>query len=413
MATTDKGKRRERNRKRFDEESVLTLPAKRRQYMVWDTGTEAARGLGVLVSPTGTRSYRVVYRFPGTTKLHGLGLGRVGVISLEEARGKALEARRKAAQGIDPKGADLRYSTKFGEAIEEFVQRHLIGKRNAVTAQPIKSQLLTHFAEWKERPVSSVTATEISNLLDAIRDGNGEVRGKPYQANKLHAWLKTFFRWCARPDIGKIKASPMLSIDRPFDGEKPRDRVFSDGELVALWRAANAIGGIHGKFLKALLLTGKRKGALARMRWEHIDGNWLWTPPASESKRNKKTLPAPLSSLLQKELGKRQASGYVFEGIVESTPYDPINLPRLVQRCSKVADFFPHALRHTAETKLAELKVPPHVRDLLFDHQPQRGAGARYDHYSYGDEMRQAVELWAAYVRKLAGPKAVPSAIGT
>jgi integrase len=405
-----KGKRRERNRKRLNEDNVVTLPAKRRPYMAWDTGTEAARGLGVLVSPTGTRSYRVVYRYKGTTKLHGKGLGRVGIVTLAEARELANEARRKAAKGIDPKSEEAGSAIDFKGAVEEFVQRWLIGSQNAVTALDIQRQLLKAFPQWEKRPIASIHAPEIFKALEAIRDGNGEVRRKPYQANKLHAWLKTFFRWCANPSIDKLKTSPMVSVPRPFSGEKARDRVFSDNELASLWRAANAIGGVNGKFLRVLMLTGKRKGALSRMRWEEIDGNWLWTPPASENKRNKKTLPAPLSSLVQKELGKRQPSGFVFPGVVDAVPYDPINLPALVQRHSKVNDFFPHALRHTAETKLAELKVLPHIRDLLFDHQPQRGAGARYDHYSYGDEMREAVELWAAYIRKLVGPKPVTSA---
>jgi len=39
-----------------------------------------------------------------------------------------------------------------------------------------------------------------------------------------------------------------------------------------------------------------------------------------------------------------------------------------VQKLSCIADFFPHALRHTMETKLAKLKVSPHIRDLLLDH---------------------------------------------
>jgi hypothetical protein len=97
-------------------------------------------------------------------------------------------------------------------------------------------------------------------------------------------------------------------------------------------------------------------------------------------------LPVPLSTLTQSVIGKRQSQGYVFPGPVESTHYtDDGVLHRKVRRESGITDFFPHALRHTAETKLAELRIPPHIRDLLFDHVPMRGSGARYDHYEYGD----------------------------
>ena len=220
--------------------------------------------------------------------------------------------------------------------------------------------------------------------------------------------MRTFFDWCAKPEIGKIKTSPMIGLKKPFDKERPRERSFNDDEIVKIWRAANKIGGVEGRFVQALLLTGKRKGALSRMRWEHINAAWFWDPPSSESTKNKRLLPVPLSALTQSVIGKRQPNGYVFPGPTEHTHYqDDGSLRKQVRRESGIADFFPHALRHTVETKLAELRVPPHIRDLLFDHQPQRGSGARYDHHAYGDEMRESIEAWAGYVANLVQPKLV------
>jgi integrase len=404
--------RRDRTRRRLNEENVRRLPVRRRPYVTWDTGTDAARGLGVLTSPLGTKTFRVVFRFPGTLKVHGMKLGRVGEITLEEAREAATEARRKAAKGIDPKSDNGQSSTEFESAVREYVQRHQVGAKRNTTALEVQRRVLRACEQWSKRPVASITAVEIWHLLEALRDGNGEVKGKPYQANRVYSALKGFFKWAADPKIGKIKVSPMATMDQPFKGEKPRERFFNDQEIARLWQAANKIGGTHGKFLKALLLTGKRKGALSRMRWEQIDATWLWTPPKSEDKRNKRTSPAPIPSLLQRELGKRQAAGFVFQGVVDNTPYDPEPLPHLVRKVSGIKDFFPHALRHTAETKLAELKVPPHIRDLLFDHVTQRGAGGRYDHFAYTDEMREGIERWGDYVRKLVGPKVVdPKAV--
>ena len=33
------------------------------------------------------------------------------------------------------------------------------------------------------------------------------------------------------------------------------------------------------KFVKLLILTGKRRNAVQGMRWEQLDGDWYWTPP--------------------------------------------------------------------------------------------------------------------------------------
>jgi integrase len=402
-------KRRPRNLKKFTEDSVLKLPAKRRQYLAWDTGTDAARGLGVLISPTGTRSYRVVYYFPGSGKPHSMHLGRVGEMMLAEARKRTLEARAKAREGIDPKAADVSKSDDFKSAVEDYVRHWQKGKRQNATADEVQRILLKACAEWHHRPVATIRPQEIEKLLNTIRDGDDNgTKPRKYLANRVHALLRTFFDWCAKPAVAKLTKSPMAGLDKPYDGEKPRERHFSDDEIKAIWRAANKIGGTEGRFLKALLLTGKRKGALSRMKWEHINATWFWEPPASESTKNKRLLPVPLSTLTQSVIGKRQSQGYVFPGPVESVPYIDDGTLRLnVRRESGVADFRPHDLRHTAETKLAELRVLPHIRDLLFDHQPMRGSGARYDHHEYGDEMREGIEKWAQYVANLVQPKLV------
>src|SRR6476661_1145644 len=90
-----KRRNRARNYKKFDDDNVLTLPVKRRAYMCWDAGTAAVRGLGILISPKGTRSFRVTYYFPGSSKPHTMHLGRVGEVTLADARKQAMEARKR------------------------------------------------------------------------------------------------------------------------------------------------------------------------------------------------------------------------------------------------------------------------------------------------------------------------------
>jgi integrase len=404
-----KSTRGKRNRKKFDEDNVKALPTKQHQYMCWDAGRYSQRGLGILISPTGTRSYRVVYYYPGSSKPQSMHLGRVGEMTLAKARKLAEEARTKAREGVDPKAADVTRSSDFKSSVEDYVRHYQIGEQQNVTALECRRILLKACAEWHQRPIATIRAKEIGDLLRAIRDGDGKgSKAHPYQANRVFSQLRTFFTWCALPDVEKIKISPMVGMKKPFAKEKPRDRHFNDDEIKALWRAANKIGGVEGRFVKALILTGKRKGALSRMKWEHINKDWFWEPPASESNQKKHLLPVPLSSLMQSVIDKRQSQGYVFPGPTERTHYlDDGTLRHRVRRESGVDDFFPHALRHTVETKLAELRIQPHVRDLLLDHVPQRGSGARYDHHSYGDEMREAIEKWAAYVADLVQPKLV------
>ncbi len=69
--------RRPANRKKFTDLSLRrSKPKKDRQYMVWDRGTQGQRGLSLLISPGGTKSFRSTYYFPGSSKPHSRKLGR-------------------------------------------------------------------------------------------------------------------------------------------------------------------------------------------------------------------------------------------------------------------------------------------------------------------------------------------------
>ncbi len=179
------------------------------------------------------------------------------------------------------------------------------------------------------------------------------------------------------------------------------------------------MGGTEGKYLKLLLLVGKRKTALAEMRWEDIDDTWFWTPPKPKGE-NKRLHPVPLSIYAQRLLHPR-AKGFVFPGDDDGHIYvNGSQLQNKIIKASGLTEYFHHGVRHIVETKMAELRtdktrpddktrplILPHIRDLLLDHRPQRGSGADYDHHDYLDDMRDAMEAWAAHVAKLVRPEGV------
>jgi integrase len=141
------------------------------------------------------------------------------------------------------------------------------------------------------------------------------------------------------------------------------------------------------------------------MRWEQID-DWVWSP--SGSSRNKRQHTIPLPVLVQSIIGPRKKSGFVFPGDkddrlwIENPKHD-----KLIKKASGFADYHPHGLRHLAESKCAELKVPTDIRDLLFDHVSGRGSGKIYDHHEYLDEMREAYEKYAKHIQGLTQPRLV------
>jgi len=274
--------------------------------MVWDKGV---KGLHVLVSPGGARTYRSLYYYAGSSKPHSRKLGRVGVMSLDQARKLCLADQKAAREGIDPLRDEPSRSDAFEAVVNEYIDREQVARKSNATAEEARRILLKDCAAFGHRPIASIRIGEIEDLLERVRDGDAEHRARPYLAVKLWGHLGSLFRWCVRKR--KLAASPMLGIDRPWEGAKSRDRVYSDSELKKLWtcdtRTAVAANGdkvqfnpSEGAYLKLLILTGKRKTALADMRWGEIDENWNWTPPPG--KPNKQVHPLPLPKLAQRIL---------------------------------------------------------------------------------------------------------------
>lgn len=117
MKTNDDNDENDENTKKpvsFTAASVRRFkPPKVGQTVHWDGGTNGQRGLSVLVSAGGTRTFRATYYWPNKKgKLNGKGkvilvpisvsLGRVGEMDLGRARERTAEYRKKAMAGINP-----------------------------------------------------------------------------------------------------------------------------------------------------------------------------------------------------------------------------------------------------------------------------------------------------------------------
>jgi integrase len=405
-------------RKVFTDTNVLSLPARAKGYMIWDGGRgrnsdDVCRGLGIWVTPLGAKSYISMFYFPGSSRSHSHKLGRTDEITLAKARELCRQDRAKARAGVDPRIDNVSNSDTFKDAVDEYINRVQIAQDRRLRAEEARRVLLADTKDWYKRPIGSIRAQELRARLELVRDGDvdGNLKPRPYLANLLYSRMKPFFAWCADPSIGKITTSP-ITFKKPFRGATRRERDWfkgatADEAIKTIWNAADKLGNkVAGKYLKVLLLTGKRRTALAEMRWEHVDEHWFWNAPGGRSKE-KRLHAAPLSSLVQRILHPRQQTGFVFPGKRGGRIVVSSSLTRSIIKAGAHEDFFLHGLRHICETKMAEFKIPAHVRDRLFDHASGRGSGKVYDHHEYEDEMMAALEKWASYIEGLVQPEGI------
>ena len=187
-----------------------------------------------------------------------------------------------------------------------------------------------------------------------------------------------------------------MGVDRP-GGETERDRVYTDDEITALWRAFDGMG-IAGQVLKLCLVTGQRLNECAGMEKSEISSD-EWTIPGLRTKNGRPHIVA-LSGLALEVISitPNLSEQYVFASpsnrIDDAAIRHFSTARRTVKSSSGVADFQPHDLRRTCSTNITKLGFSRFVADCVLNH-AQQGVGRVYDRYDYLKEKTEALDAWA------------------
>ena len=218
-------------------------------------------------------------------------------MSLAEARDACREDQKKAHAGIDPRSTDSRKSNSYISCVEDYVNLVQIRKKGARHAE-CKRLLLSYCTDWHQLPVATIRQQQLEHLLIEIRDKPHGKRNKPrpYLSTKLWATWRPFFMWCAKRNL--VKLSPMLHVDKPLGrcqatcASLVQRKSAADTAIKQLWSVANQLEAsqdeqekLEGKYLKLMVLLGKRMSALVNMKWEHIE-DWFGRHPKPRHERN-------------------------------------------------------------------------------------------------------------------------------
>jgi integrase len=249
-------------------------------------------GLEVRVTDKGHASYVLRMRPRGRPSKRWT-IGQVGTLSLPAARAKAREWIAEITAGRDPKYTRTE-PDNFANVAQEFIQRHLAGKRTAAVVEyQINKELIPI---WGMRDIRSITQRDVVDLLEVIKD-----RGNGTGAYARNIWIhinNIFSRAIAR---GILETSPCDRVKPKvvIGQRKIRDRVLTDSELRAIWNAATEYP--VGSMVRWLVLTGARLNEGRSATWAEFD-NGLWTIPRERFKSDAVHL-VPLTSTMQEFLG--------------------------------------------------------------------------------------------------------------
>jgi integrase len=375
-------------------------------------GYRLRRGAGDKVN----RSWIAQYRRAGSTRR--VLIGNANIIGIEAARAAAKKILAAVELGQDPQADRVDRRTRDQQVLlvttreiddngkpvrKGVIAEYLAAKKPDVrprTYVEIERYLTsTYFKPLHSMPIDTIKRKDIATRLVAISNESGTVT-----ASQARDMISAFFTWAVK--AGLVDQNPVIGTMEP-KGSAGRERVLSNDELAAVWRASG--DNEYAKVVKLLILTGARRQEIGGLRFSELDYNaGTWTLPKERSKNNRElTLPLPAEAWAIINSVPRLAHRDRLFGIHANTGYtDWGGGKRALDKrlLGKIEEpFVIHDIRRTVATGMADLGVQPHIIEAVLNHRSghKRGVAGVYNRSSYDREVRAALALWADHVRAL------------
>jgi integrase len=322
-------------------------------------------------------------------------IGDVRKMSLENAVKIARKHFAEARLGIHVAGDKAKARAAAKQTLGATADRYLQIKQRTFRASTYKAAVryfAQHWGPLRACPLEGVSRRDVAMRLQELTAQNGRTA-----AARARNHLSTMYAWAMGE--GLCDANPVIGTNDPEAGIASRDRVLTDRELAAVWKACD--DDEFGAIIKLLALTGCRRQEIGGLRWSEIDfETGVLTLPSQRTKNGRiLQLPLPSAALDILRAVPRRGSDYVFgrDGFSSwSVMMKKLNA-RIAGSGVPVAPWRIHDLRRSFRTGVGRLGVPPHVAELCINHVRQGMIGV-YDRHNYQSEIGDALRLWSDYL---------------
>jgi integrase len=373
------------------------VPEGARQLMLWDA---VVPGLGVRCLSGGSKTWLYRYRPNGGGRNVNPRLFKLGTfpaLGLDDARAAARICAGKIAKGEDPAQARAeerrRERATLGTLLAEDgpYERHLKG-RGLVNVKTALSSLRRGLKAYMAVDVAALSRGDIVASIDALTG-----LGKRGAAADLRRHARAFLEWAVAQGLAKfnpmagLRAPPRTRHQRLLDADK--GRALDDDEIIAVWRAAQAmqdragrgeaVSGTFGGLIQLALLTAMRRGELAQLRHDNLligararqaNEHNIFAERVNLPKEITKTGTAhdvPLTPLMRAVIGAqpRGTSPLVFPSRQTGGRLSGWSTLVAALRSDSGVDVALHDLRRTCRTLMSRLGVSEDVAELAIGHQ--------------------------------------------
>jgi integrase len=362
-------------------------------------------GLFLQVNPTGSKLWRMKYRYRGKEKL--LSFGPYPEVALRDARDKRKEARALLRDDRDPSQvkkekrriAELEATSSFGVIADEYLEK--LRREEKSEATLTKTAWLMDMAkrEFGNRPITEIGARDILVPLKKL-----EADGKYETAHRLRSTIGRVCRYAIA--TARAETDPTYALQGALVVHKVRSRsaITDEKTLGELLRDIRQYDGyrVISIGLELLAMLAQRPGELRKAQWDEFDFEKAeWNIPADRMKMrrpHKVPLSKQAMELLRELQGYSSFNDWVLPSI--SSPRKPISdntMNQALRRMDYSNDqHTSHGFRATYATLANESGLwNPDAIERQLAHVDANSVRRVYSRGSFWEERVRMTQWWA------------------
>nr|WP_197276958.1 site-specific integrase [Sphingomonas profundi] len=360
-------------------------------------------GLYLKVDPSGAK--RWVQRLMIHKKRTDIGLGSTSLVSLAEARERALEHRRQARAGDDPL-ASRRASTTiltFKECAQKVYDLSAPTWRNAKHGQQWLNTLEAFASPiFGTKRIDAVTNADVLSALTPIWNT------RPETARRVKQRIGTVMKWAmAQGWRGDNPAEAISKALPKHDRSSVKHRAALPYEAVAdaISKVRRSEAGTATKLAtEFLILTATRSGETREAKWIEVDiekAEWIIPATRMKTKRpHRVPLPPRCIAILEEAKAlRREGDDLVFPGTKDGKPLSDMTLSKLMKELGIAA--VPHGFRSSFRDWAGEATSHPReVIEFALAHVIKDKAEAAYARSDLFAKRRKLMDDWSQYIQQ-------------
>ena len=357
-----------------------------------------SHGLGLIVKPmsNGRMSKSWVQRLRINGKAVNMGLGPYPLVTLADARKKALENRQTVLLGKDPRGGIPTFEQAFGEVLKI----HADGWKDRGKSEKQWRASIRDYAmpALRDRRVDRITTADVMAVLIP------HWQDKPETMRRVRQRIGAVMKWSiAKGYRDDNPAGEALTAALPKHGsvrEHLKALPYAEvGAAIARIRQSGAYWATVACF-EFLTLTAVRSGEARLARWDEIDvQSATWTIPGERMKTGREHR-VPLSvralDILAQARAMSDGSGYIFPSVTGRAMSNS-TVSKLLRENG--IGCVPHGMRSSFRDWAAECTdAPREVCELALAHVNSDRVEAAYRRTDLFARRRALMQAWADHI---------------